>query len=97
MRYIETELGLVPHELDISDNNDFKTNKFELINVYPMKLLTDNIFNESIIDQSPVRTSLIEQNHWDVKNLCCFDIIDDSMAPTLQNGSRILINTLNCC
>ncbi|TXH60766.1 MAG: hypothetical protein E6Q89_00310 [Bacteroidia bacterium] len=96
MRSIEAELGLLPHELDKEDATNFQAKKFELINVYSTQLSASNgneIFDEEIIDQTPINMGLMIQNGWKKENLCCFVVCGDSMEPTLHNGSRVLVDT----
>ena len=95
MRSIEAELRLLPHELDRIEDGRFQEKKFELINVYSSKLSAGNgneIFDEEIIDQSPINVALMIKNGWKRENLCCFDVCGDSMEPTLYHGSRVLID-----
>ena len=96
MRGIEADLGLMPNELDREDEGVFEEKKFELINVYSSKLSANHsnkIFDNEVIDQAPVNVALMLKNGWKKEQLCCFDVIGNSMEPTLQNGSRILVNT----
>lgn len=96
MRSIELILGLLPNELDRSEEGEFQQKKFELINVYSSKLSAghgNEIFDEEIIDQTPINVGLILKNGWRRENLCCFDVEGDSMEPTLYNRSRVLIDT----
>lgn len=95
MRSIEAELSLLPHELDKEDTDGFQAKKFELINVYSTQLSADNgneIFDEEIIDQTPINMALMIQNGWKKENLCCFVVCGDSMEPTLHSGSRVLVD-----
>lgn len=95
MRAIEAELGLIPHELDEPDC-EFKEKRFELVNVYGLKLSAgsgNEAFFEEVIDEAPVSTTLIRKHAWKHDKLCCFNIDGNSMEPTLQHGSRVLINT----
>jgi phage repressor protein C with HTH and peptisase S24 domain len=95
MRAIEAELGLVPHELDASDS-EFKEKRFELVNVYGLKLsagVGNEVCFEGVVDEAPVSATLIRKNGWKHERLCCFNIDGNSMEPTLQHGSRVLVNT----
>ena len=95
MRAIESELGLVAHELDGSDC-EFKEKRYELVNVYGLKLSAGSgveICFEDVVDEAPVSSTLMRKHGWKHNKLCCFNIDGNSMEPTLQHGSRVLINT----
>lgn len=96
VRAIELELGLMPNELDQEDSADIEIERFTFVNLYSTKLSAgrgNKVFVEEIIDQYPIGTSIIRKNGWNPKDLCCFDVLGDSMEPTLHDGSRVLINT----
>lgn len=95
MRYIESALGLSPHELDRPDIKHFEEKKFELIDVYSSKLSAghgNEILDEEIVDQIPISVAIMQKHGWKKDQLCCFNVDGDSMEPTLYHGSRVLIN-----
>ncbi|MCE3269546.1 MAG: prophage transcriptional regulator [Burkholderiales bacterium] len=92
---VEQLLKLRPGQLD-AENGATEYEIVVQIPLYGNILSADcgqNIFKQEIIRHHTVELNDIKRFGWKEENLCMFEVHGDSMAPELQDGQRIIVDT----
>lgn len=92
---IERLFSLQPGHLDMEDAGA-KYQAITQIPIYSNQLSTTN--SDSILEQDIIRFQVIDKIDiqgfgWEEKNLCVLIVQGDGMAPELQNGQKVIVDT----
>jgi hypothetical protein len=93
-RDIETTLNLELGTLDKQQNQD-SYQELASIPIYSTNIIISKhtIHDEIPLDYYEIHKKYIIEYGWNIDKLCIFKMQNDSMSPTIQEGSRIIVDT----